>query len=126
MNQKIKDLIPKAMDIIEKYESKKGTIDKEVKGYISSLGAGILMAGLLPTLAVYAAEENNSQASRHIVLDWINQMIRNVNKPKSQDNAKELLVHVISLKGNTSNIELDILNASIALKLSIRTFKLTD
>jgi hypothetical protein len=125
MNQKIKDLIPKAMDVIEKYESKKGTIDKEVKGYIASLGAGILMAGLTPTLAVYAAEENNSQASRHIILDWINQMIRNVNKPKSQDNAKDLLTHVIGLQ-NSSQIEQEILNASIALKLSIRTFKLKD
>lgn len=125
MNQKIKDWIPKALDIIEKYESQKGPIDKEIKGYISSLGAGILMAGLVPTMAVYAAEESNSQASRYIVLDWINQIIRDKSNQNSQQNAKDLLTHVIGLQ-NSSQIEQEILNASIALKLSIRTFKLKD
>lgn len=128
MNQKIKLLIPKAMKVIEDYElglsGKK--IDKEIKGYISSLGASILMSGLIPTLAVYSAKENNSQASRFIVLDWINKIIRENNIIDSQENALDLFKYALTLNNNTNTLTQNILDASIALKLSIRTFKLTD
>jgi hypothetical protein len=128
MNIKIKNYIPDAFKIIEDYENSLDAkpIDKELKGYISSLGASILMSGLIPTLAIYAAEDSNSQASRFIILDWIYQLIRNEKNEKPIDNAKAFFQYALSLDPQGQNsIEHEILDASIALKLCLRTFELS-
>lgn len=126
MNQKIKEYIPKANEILTKYQTSISPklIDKELKGYIASLGASILMSGLIPTLAVFAADDTNSQAARYLVLDWISKLIRTENKANAQQNAKDFFESALKVP-NELALEQEILNASIALKLCIRTFKLT-
>ena len=142
MNENIKKYIPVAYKIIQDYENslEKKPIDKELKGYIPSLGASILMSGLIPSLAIYAAEDNNSQASRFIILDWISRIIgdkinfepvqNNENekeKEKANENAVEFFRFILK-KNETEQkrIEAEILEATVALKLCIRTFKLSD
>jgi len=61
MNKKVNELIPKALTAIEKSGMvDAGKVDKEYKGYISSMGASIIQSGLLPTLAFYSNEFSDS------------------------------------------------------------------
>ena len=59
----VENLIPFAIKAVSESkmedEKKKGVVNKAYKGYISSLGAGIIQSGLLPTLAMYKGAEKS-------------------------------------------------------------------
>ncbi len=138
MKDKINKLIPEAIDAIEKsHIANDGIVSKEYKGYISSMGASIMQAGLLPTIAFYA-NDTGKKAHSSYLLDAILRLIN----PNYQPNEK-LITYVISkcLKPQSSGSEIstsdldfdklflaeeEIEDALIALKLSIRTFKIKE
>lgn len=156
MNEKINSLIPKAIQKIKLSKMEKmvrvekdgnvveingkpvmeGIVDKEYKGYISSMGASILQTGLFATIAFYANDSGKSAKSSYL-LDAILRLIN----PDYQENDK-LITYVIekSLKPNVTKNDIEISNLSfnklylieeeitdalIALKLALRTFKLS-
>jgi len=132
MKTKIEKHIPAALQQIKLfYESnvlKKDPIEykpipKEFKGYLSSLGASILMSGLLPTLAVYYSEE--SKADRKKVIKWVFEIIKSLPLFINCNGKPDLLKYAIDISNDTvktNELIEEILSISIALKLSIRTF----
>lgn len=139
MNETINKLIPKAIQAIKdsKMADSSNVVNKEFKGYISSMGASILQTGLLATIAFYA-NDDNKKAKSSFLLKAIFLMI----KPNNS-NTNNLITYVINqskkdanLPDNVSinNLDFDklyleeekITNALIALKLALRTFKLTE
>ncbi len=129
MREKINELIPKAMEAItsSKIADKDGNVKKEFKGYIASIGASIIQAGLLPTLAFYQ-NSSGKKADSFKVLDAILLLI------KQNWNNEKLISYVIA-KSTTDNnldknklylIEEDIMDAIVAIKLALRTFKIKD
>ena len=123
MNKKVNELIPKALTAITASGMvDAGKVDKEYKGYISSMGASIIQSGLLPTLAFYSNEFSDSGKKKLKLITALHILIENVNNPK-------LLNYVLSGTHNGINkAEIDkyekkISNALIALKLALRTFK---
>lgn len=101
-------------------------IPKEFKGYLSSLGASIIMSGLLPTLAVYYSEE--SKADRKEVITWVYNIIKSLPEFNNCNNKPDLLKYAIDIRANqnmTNELTEEIKNISVALKLVIRTFPLT-
>lgn len=124
MNKKVNELIPKALEAIEKSKMVEGgKVDKEYKGYIASMGASIIQSGLLATLAFYSNEQSGSADKRSKLMMAIVKTIIN-----AEPNEK-LLNYVLSRTNNGTNkteidkFEKQISNALIALKLALRTFK---
>ncbi len=141
MNEKINKLIPVAMQAIKDSGMANGDrVPKEFKGYIASMGASIIQAGLLATLAFYANDEGKKANSSYL-LKAIYQVI---NGEKTAD--KNALIRWVidsSLKegrGRDNNgvgiddLDLDkmhlkeqeISDALVALKLALRTFKISE
>jgi len=126
MKANIEKHIPSALEQIKSFYTANHDqpIKKEYKSYLSSLGASIIMSGLLPTLAVYYSEEG--KADRTVVIKWV----FNIVKPLHGNcNGKtDLLKYAIQIDSDSILKEIlteDIKNISIALKLAIRTFPLT-
>jgi len=107
--------IPRAMEVLnETFPS--GVIPSAYNGYISSFGASVLQSGLLPTLALF--ESTNSSAKEN--KEYLTYIIFQILTDKKDDIS--LLRYV--LDNNKELLKPKIMDIAIAIKLSIRTFKL--
>jgi len=100
-----------------------GKVDSAFNGYISSLGASIISAGLLPTM-IFFSNKGGSQADRPAVIMAIEQILR---KNHFLTDHERLLAKIKLLVENNDNAGLAMLasliaDAAVALKLAIRTF----
>ncbi len=126
MKANIEKHIPNALAQIDSYFTAHHNrpIKKEYKPYLSSLGASILMSGLLPTLAVYYSVDG--KVDRRQVIEWVFNMVKPIHENCLGET--DLLKYAILIDSDSIRklvlIE-DIINISIALKLSIRTFPLS-
>lgn len=138
MNEKINKLIPEAICAIKSCEiAEHDMVQKEYKGYISSMGASIIQAGLLATLAFYQ-NDTEKKAKSSKLLNAIFELI----KPPGS-NETDLIKYVIdnSIKPEANGayvslnnldsdklyiLEEEVSEALIALKLALRTFKIKE
>ena len=114
----IENYIPKAMKVLSN-EFKEDIIPSAYNGYISSFGASIIQSGLKPTLALF---ENKDAATKEDK-EYLTKLIFKILKDDINENGS-LLSYVISHQDNAEYLKQQIKDISIALKLSIRTFKL--
>lgn len=129
MNKNVEKYIVQSESILSALTKERGgRIDKEYKGYISSLGASIRMAGLLATLAFFSRDKENSNSTqdRSVVVTWIENVLRASNELGKDEG---LFDKAIAFKkaGNNAGIaqlEEKILDVSVAIKLVLRTFEL--
>lgn len=138
MQYRVDYFLPKAFEAIQKVrigdntfftnKDKRisdGKIFKEYKGYISSLGANIVQAGVKAALTFYEAEESGSKSDRRIINAAIKYILIDLNDnigPYGDCNLTQLLT------GNEREIQnkaMEILDAATALKLALRTYKMT-
>ncbi len=120
MNRKIENYIRLAMDELKKEKS----LAKEFKGYLSSLGPAINMSGLIPAIAFYSAKEN-AKADRSKVIAWIFNILKKQNEWPGIGNTETLLDFAIR-QTDQRKLQKDVEDISVALKLTLRTFSLTD
>ena len=126
----VEKLIPWAIEAVSESkmedEKKKGVVNKAYKGYISSLGAGIIQSGLLPTLAMYKGNEDSDKkkANPGRLLKAIFYVIKEHHKPV-EIQGDDLFKYALDAE-DQEKVKKEILDASIAIKLAIRTFKLED
>jgi CRISPR-associated protein Cmr5 len=126
----VEKLIPAAINAVNDKMAKDGKVNSAYKGYISSLGAGIIQSGLLPTLAMYKGNEDSDKkkANTGCLLNAIFDVIRT--KPSStiqdKDDLFDYALRASQQQNNRQSVIDEILHASIAIKLAIRTFKLED
>lgn len=121
MNRNVERLIPKALISAEKHLATDGVIPKEYNGYISSFGAAILQSGLKAAVAFNENSNSSSQQDRRPLMRAILEIISN--KEIDQNSQERLLDYV--LKNDSVALKNKIIDAATALKLAIRTFKLT-
>jgi CRISPR-associated protein Cmr5 len=126
MNSKIESYINPAMEVLTDAATSSGGLKKEYKGYISSLGASLIMSGLIPTMAFYSSKENSAKAERWKVLEWVFNVLRKTNGYTSIPTNLTLFEFSRQTGTNKKKLEKDIRDVSIALKLCIRTFELTN
>jgi len=136
MNEKINNLIPKAIQAIKNSGIEKASVvKKEYKGYISSMGASIIQAGLLATLAFYQNDSgkkaNSSNLLKAILLlikpgdSTETNLIKYIIDHSKKDNTTGQHVSVGDLDLDKLYIlEEEVSDALIALKLALRTFKI--
>lgn len=122
MKKRIEKYIPKAMQLIKEtgIANDNDIVKNEFNGYFSSFGAAIIQNGLKPALAFFSKTTGEAKERSKILLAIYRLIIRD------EDNIepKTLLKHVIDLEGNEAQIITEIIDASIALKLAVRTYKL--
>jgi len=111
----IEAYIPKVLEVLDRTFTE-GVVPSAYNGYISSFGASIMQSGLLPTLALFENTNASTKENKEYLSYLIVQVLR------GNDDDVSLLRYV--LDGNEQLLKKEILDISIAIKLSIRTFKL--
>lgn len=137
MKARIEKLMPAAIDKaseLRKKDEKENLvkdkdgnyyIPKEFKSYISSFGASVIQSGLIPTLAFYSNSEGASE-DRGLILEAIYKIL-NI-KSESENLLKYVVEKYEDYKDYKDDKELlieKIMDAATALKLAIRTYKLS-
>ncbi|MBA1419721.1 MAG: type III-B CRISPR module-associated protein Cmr5 [Epsilonproteobacteria bacterium] len=113
----IEKYIPKAIEVLTS-EFKDGEIPSSYNGYISAFGASIIQSGLKPTLALYENKNASTKEDKSMLTKLILQVM-------TEGNSKEsLLRYVLDSNTNETLLKERILDIAVAIKLSIRTFKL--
>ncbi|MBU3219625.1 type III-B CRISPR module-associated protein Cmr5 [Clostridium algidicarnis] len=133
MNKReIEEQIPIAIDLIneyinvEKFDDKNpGLIPKEYNGYISSFGASIIQSGLVSTISFFEANSSKSKEDKKVLTSLILQVIK-IHKCLELGDNESLLSYVLNNKNTFEEVEEEVINATIAIKLSIRVFKFTE
>lgn len=115
--KRVEDYIPIALRVLED-KFKDGKIPSEYNGYISAFGAGIVQSGLKPTIAIY----ENKSASTKSEKDRLTRIILKIIDKETKE--ESLLRYVINSKKDIGFLKEKIKDASIAIKLAIRTFEL--
>lgn len=125
--KRIEKLIPTAIDIVKEnltVPDDKTKVPKSYKGYISSFGASMLQAGILPTIAFYSDEDADSIESRPALMNSIFTLLKNSKRINTKE--ESLLAYAIENMNNKAVVKRNILDAAIAVKLALRTFKNVD
>jgi len=112
----IEKYIPKAMDALSETFDK-GTFPSSYNGYISSFGASIIQSGLKPTLALFENKDSSTKEKKELLTNIILKIIDSNTKEES------LLHYILQNQQNEHYLKQQILDISIAIKLSLRTFK---
>lgn len=143
---KTETLLPSALDAVKNYIVTDGdlSVPKQFKGYISSFGASVIQSGLMPTLAFYSdakkAKGDRSmlipalifilfQKKRFEVDVELEKTILDIAKKEIE--LPKVIHEVFNwlMKTNEQNPEKlrkELMDASIALKLALRTFREVD
>ena len=128
--RKVEALIPAAITAVNVKMADNGNVNSAYKGYISSLGAGIIQSGLLPTLAMYKGNEGSDKKKTNtsFLLEAIFEVIKS--KPSvpitDGEGLFEYALRASQIENNRQAVIDEVLNASIAIKLAIRTFKMVE
>lgn len=110
MRNRIESYIPRALEAIEKFHiANNGEVPKQFNGYIASFGASVRQAGLLATVLFYANEQSNAEEDRKKVIEAIEYIIED---------------EIVKNNRVERSIRAKVEDAAVALKLSVRTFKL--
>ena len=135
----IEAYIPDSLGLIETHllNATSQSVPKVYKGYISSMGATMNKAGLLPTLAIFSApQSDSSEGDKRKLMRILTELLKGQFEDRygtieDVDNANEsedrLLRFAVDFKQNPQvlrQIKRDLTNASIAVKLTLRTFNL--
>jgi len=130
MQNRVDFYLPKALKAVTKiyfggksFINKEGKIPNEYKGYISSLGASIIQAGIYAALIFYEAAESESKSDRRLVIAAIKYIISD--NPADNDYRLSTLLNDLLPEEKVLKAQ-QILDAATALKLAVRTYKMED
>jgi CRISPR-associated protein Cmr5 len=145
---KIEKLLPSALEAAKKFitmDNEQLSVPKQFKGYISSFGASVIQSGLMPTLAFYSDAKKAKGDRSLLVPALIDILFRKGIYPTNdevqkkldvleKDKDKDLKPHIHIFfdwllennKENHEKLRKELMDASIALKLALRTFREVD
>lgn len=127
MKKQIEDMIPRAIEVAGKIiADNNGKIPKQFNGYISSFGAAVITSGLIPAVAFFTADKSSAEEHREKIPIALYYIALDKSKELNSNDAKILLNVLIRDKDNIESLKNKLIDASIALKLAIRTFDLND
>ena len=127
-NRRIEKMIVPAMEILKEKDTgilKNDKIPSKFNGYIASFGPSVVQAGMLQALAFYSREDGEGKERKKINALIQKTLIKSEYLKESKNNS---LFDALKEKLNSSNSSERIywktlvLEASVACKLSMRTF----
>ena len=114
---KIDELLPDAYKILKDLEiAKDGNILRTYRGQIVTFGASIISGSLLSAIAFFSAK-GSSKSDRHLLMEAIHRLLVS----DGGKDGKKLFDYALS-HDDDPNLEEDIFNAAIALKLAMNLF----
>jgi CRISPR-associated protein Cmr5 len=114
MKKRIEEYIPRALEALKTANIVvNGAFNSEFGGYIAAFGPSVIQSGLLPTVAFYSCKDACLAKDRQKIGVAILRII-------SQDSKESLLDYI---NNRTEETKQEVLDAVIALKLALRTFK---
>ncbi len=113
----IENYIPKAIEVLTR-EFPIGEIPSSYNGYISSFGASIVQSGLNPTLALFENKNASAKEDKNLLTKIILQIL------DDEERNDSLLNYVLMQNNQEEILKQKIIDIAVAIKLSIRTFKL--
>lgn len=137
MERRVEKYFPEVLRITEKVFSndiKEGGIKKTYRNAVATFGAMIIQNGILPALAYYEKNDNNSNSNidRKKLIEVIRLfLIEKDEMFKKYEKSKDKFVKIVKDEVKNGNdfdreklriIEDKIIDISIALKLSLRTY----
>lgn len=96
--------------------SRDGSYSKEYNGYISSFGASLVQAGLLPTVIFFENKDASSNEDRSLVIKALKQILCISDK-------LSMAKYIIEEKNNDQAFINDVARAMTAMKLALRMYK---
>lgn len=98
-------------------------VDSEFNGYISSLGASIVYAGLLPTM-VFFSTPGGSKVNRPAIIKAIEHILKENSFLENNERLLETIKELVQADKNAELARLGdlIADAAVALKLAVRTY----
>lgn len=120
--QKVEELFPIVMETLKRVEivNEQNQVPKEYNGYIASFGASIIQSGILPAIAFFERNTQNTEQDKKRLMTAILYVLDS--QLENQEN-KKLLDYVLSRYNNLDEIEEKILYISVAMKLVLRTYE---
>lgn len=132
------ELIPRAVQAINELEiaDPAGQVPNEFKGYIDSFGAAIVYNGLIPAVVFYESkgkdtadkEKQTVEINRNKLMQAILQLLPHQEGKKLSSNENALYNYILHRKHqghSMRKIRQDVVDAGIAVKLALKTFKFT-
>jgi len=131
MLKKIEYLLPAAMAAVPAKLEENGIVLSGYQSAISAFGVSVMQMGLLPTFAVYVDKGSDADISREKLLAALQHILSSAESRYSRKaqlgQMPDLLKEALAVRTNPNTLrELQehTLQAAVALKLAIRTFKL--
>ncbi len=134
MLRKIEYLIPAALEAVDAVLVAKYGKDKIPAGYqsaVSGFGTTLLQMGLLPTLAVYTDKDSGAGIERDQLLKALLRIVKHKDsrfpeekKSMIPDQVGAVLKEVAKREFPQQELKEHLLQAAVAFKLAIRTYKL--
>ena len=97
-------------------------IRKVYKGYIASFGTIIKQSGLLPAVVLFSKESDGGDASKKPIVEAIFELLKA--ESTLVDNTQTTLLTFARANKTSRIARRETINAAIALKLALRTFKI--
>lgn len=126
MDKKIDSLIPLALEAAGKcLATPSNAIPSEYSGYIASFGASVIQAGLKPAVAFNERKADSAEDKRPL-MKAILYILKKQNQEGVETNETDdrLLDYILAHQDSEKQIKRRIMDATTALKLAIRTFRL--
>lgn len=121
MKKQIEKYLPDAISIIRevKIANENGEVNSKFNGYFSSFGAAIVLSGMKPALAFYSNSTKAKERSK--ILSAVYKLV--VNRSTGENIEPVKLLHYYLDHENDRLLKHKILDAAVALKLAVRTYK---
>lgn len=125
-HSRIDALLKKADEALtkEKIEIvKNGKVDDGYDSAIAAFGPTVVLSGLMPALASYCAETKNGKTKTE---KWkiVNAISFILQSKYGWSDHNKLFNHCLNNPSQTERLTTDIVDASVALKLMVRTYKI--
>jgi CRISPR/Cas system CMR-associated protein Cmr5 small subunit len=121
--KRIQKLIPDAIQAVELNILNAGSVNKEFNGYISSFGASIISAGLLPSVIFFSQKGEEKAKERHKIIIAIEYILQ---RPGGILYGGKKILNEVSNNINNqpymNQLTEKITDAAISLKLAIRIY----
>lgn len=129
--------VEKAVRVLETFRDTdyKNGFPKEMKGDISSFGASIIQAGLLPSVLFFSegdhtekskkAEEEDTKVRRAKLMKVLFDVLESADEAVDNATPRPLLNYVRRHLNNSSALD-DITEAALAVKIALRAFKFVE
>ncbi|MDR1441036.1 MAG: hypothetical protein LBJ02_01360 [Bifidobacteriaceae bacterium] len=123
---RIDALIPKAKRALREVGiAKDGEVQKAWKGQVSAFGAAMTLGSPYAAIALFSNKEDKSSVERPLLLAAICKLIKRPQNGQNTDLAT-LLSNVSGDPARRRNLEQEIINATVAIKLAMNLYTIRD